>query len=150
MNRQTITMMLLGALLLAGCEQRDETAQATVPERQFTTAQLARGKALFQQNCVECHGAAAQGAFGWQLRQADGKFLPPPLNGSGHAWHHPRAVLFEVIENGTQPNGNMPAWRDKLTPPQIGDIVAWLQSLWPEQAYAAWWQIDQRAQRASD
>jgi len=81
-------------------------------------------------------------------RGPDGRFPPPPLNGTGHAWHHPKAVLHDVIKNGSPPGqGNMPAWRDRLTDEQIDDIIAWFQSQWPNQVYNAWYQMDQRSRQ---
>jgi len=99
-----------------------------------------KGLKLYQQTCAACHGAQGEGATGWQLRDKDGKFLPPPLNGSGHTWHHPMAVLLDIINNGTQRlGGNMPAWKEKLTHEQILDILFWITSQWDREIYQAWY-----------
>ena len=69
---------------------------------------------------------------------------PPPLNGTAHAWHHPRKALIYTIKNGTQAiGGNMPAWKDKLTDDEIESIILWFQSKWPDELYQAWAQRDQ-------
>ncbi len=39
----------------------------------------------------------------------------------------------------------MPAWKDKLSDPQIGDIMLWFQSLWRDDVYQAWYRMDQDA-----
>ena len=63
----------------------------------------------------------------------------PPLNGTGHAWHHPQKVLIDVIKNGTaRLGGNMPPWKDRLSDQEIEDIIAWFKAQWPDELYAAW------------
>lgn len=123
-------------------------AMADSVPRDFDFLQMKRGGRLFMQHCAGCHGRQAEGAAGWQQRDAAGRFPPPPLNGSGHAWHHPSKVLMDVIKNGTQRiGGNMPPWRDKLTDEQIRDILAWLQAKWPDEIYAAWYRNNQQAKK---
>lgn len=98
---RVILLLLFPILLLSACRSQTDatgnTAAMAVPPRQKAQAQLARGLALFQQNCAVCHGAAAQGAFNWHTPGPDGKYLPPPLNGTGHDWHHPKAALQQTI-----------------------------------------------------
>ena len=100
---------------------------------------------MFQQYCAVCHGKQAEGAPHWQKAGPDGKYPPPPLNGTAHTWHHPTKVLVDVIKNGTQRiGGNMPPWKDKLTDEQIRDIIAWFQAKWSDDIYAAWYRNNQR------
>ena len=90
--------------------------------------------------------AVALNADGSRKMDANGKFPPPPLNGSAHAWHHPQSVLVDTIRNGTAKlGGNMPAWKDKLSNEQINDIIAWFQSKWSDEIYSAWYEMDQRS-----
>lgn len=106
---------------------------------------LARGKQVFRQNCASCHGERAQGAPNWQKPGPDGKYPAPPLDGSAHAWHHPRAGLVQVIEQGTQMiGGNMPAWQGKLSDADIDAVILYFQSLWADEIYTAWRDIDAR------
>ena len=78
-------------------------------------------------------------------RKPDGKYPPPPLNGSGHAWHHSRAMLHEMIRTGSRPGeGDMPAWQGKLTGDEIDAVISWFQSLWPDQVYAEWYEMQER------
>ncbi|HEY0720308.1 MAG TPA: cytochrome c [Gammaproteobacteria bacterium] len=144
-----VTLLALALWSLTGCE---ESAQPAGPStlkvaRSYDSAQVARGKALFALHCARCHGESAQGDVAWRRRNADGTFPPPPLDGSGHAWHHPRHWLREMIRNGSAPQGNMPAWAGQLNERQIDDIIAWFQSLWPDEVYSAWWEMEQRSQR---
>ncbi|MDH5446207.1 MAG: cytochrome c [Gammaproteobacteria bacterium] len=124
-------------------------AKEAVP-RDFDFLQMKRGGALFQKHCAVCHGKNAEGAPNWQKRDKDGKFPAPALNGSAHAWHHPTKVLIDVIQNGTQRiGGNMPPWKDKLTESQIRDIIAWFQSKWSDEIYAAWHRMEKEAKSNS-
>lgn len=153
MVRILMLVSLFSVLVLSGCNSESSATTAavpgSVPPRLNDPQQLARGKVLFQENCAVCHGADAQGAFNWRTPGSDGKYLPPPLNGTGHAWHHPRAALQQTIRNGTIAlGGSMPPWRDKLSEQDINDLISWFQSQWSEEVYQAWWEIDQRARQA--
>lgn len=136
-----VAVMLL--FVLAGCERGPATAgRVTDPQV------LAQGERIFQANCASCHGTQAQGAPNWEQPGADGKYPPPPLDGSAHAWHHPRNALRQVIKHGTvRIGGNMPAWGEKLSEAEIDAVIAWLQSRWPDEIYAAWAEMDARATR---
>ncbi len=131
------------AFVLAGCERGPATSgRVTDPQV------IAQGQRLFQANCAVCHGVQAQGAPNWERPGADGKYPPPPLDGSAHAWHHPRSALRQVIKQGTvHIGGGMPAWGDKLSDAEIDAVIAWFQSTWPDEIYAAWTEIDARANR---
>ncbi|MEW5944262.1 MAG: cytochrome c [Pseudomonadota bacterium] len=147
-------LILLLPVLLAGCGK--ETTQPAgfgglsntriEVVRHQDPEQIGRGKAVFRQHCAECHGANGEATPNWRIPGADGRYPPPPLDGSAHAWHHPMAVLRDVIKHGS-PNGqgNMPAWEGKLSDREIDDVIAWFQSLWDDQTYAAWHRLDQNA-----
>ncbi|HEY5602599.1 MAG TPA: cytochrome c [Gammaproteobacteria bacterium] len=130
--------------LVAGCDQKPKLSSSStglMPPRIYDAQQLALGKQLFGEHCAGCHGDNAQGAAHWQQPNSDGTYPPPPLDGSGHAWHHSTGTLFEVISNGSQPGrGNMPAWKDRLNEEQIIAVIVWFQSLWPDPVYAAWYE----------
>lgn len=151
-------VILLAAAMLAGCsDPADSAGEASragstepriVATRWYSDAQVRAGSQIFQNNCAVCHGVQAQGAINWQYRGPDGKFPPPPLNGTAHAWHHPLAQLFQMVKEGTQPAGNMPAWGGTLTDEEILATIAWFQSQWPDEVYQAWFEMEMRA-RAS-
>jgi mono/diheme cytochrome c family protein len=149
-------MMVIGtAALLGGCGQQgdspvEQTQTQTMTQsaavREVDFAQVVRGGRLYQQNCAECHGVNGEGAPNWRQRDPDGMFPAPPLNGSGHAWHHPKRMLQYVIANGSPGGqGRMPAWKGKLTEAEIDDIIAWFMSKWPDEVYQSWYLTDQRA-----
>ena len=139
---------VLLAIGIIACDQQPKVLSSSsglMPQRSYDEEQLALGKQVFADNCTVCHGENAQGAKDWHQRNPDGSFPPPPLNGTGHAWHHSLDVLYDVIANGSQPGqGNMPAWKDKLSQEQIEATVMWFQSLWPDQVYATWYEMQQR------
>lgn len=115
------------------------------PERVMDTQVISLGQQVFKASCAECHGANAEGAQNWRKRDADGHYPAPPLNGSGHAWHHSLEVLRALIENGSlKGKGKMPAWKGKLSDQEIEATMAWFQSLWPQPVYDAWYEMQQR------
>jgi mono/diheme cytochrome c family protein len=116
-------------------------SQAAV-ERWYSPQHAAVGAELFARHCAACHGANAEGAAGWQHPGADGHMPAPPLNGSAHAWHHPLGDLVRTILQG---QGNMPGWRGVLSVAEILAVVAWFQSLWSDEIYAAWQRMDAAA-----
>jgi mono/diheme cytochrome c family protein len=148
---------LLVALLLVGCDESpvsNNTGAATLASAPAATPRaadpvlVARGSRVYQKHCAQCHGGMAQGAPGWQRPGPDGKYPAPPLDGSAHAWHHPRAALKMTIREGTaRLGGNMPAWKDKLSDRDIDAVIAWMQSLWPEEIYRAWLAMDEKSRR---
>ena len=158
MNRsRQFWILLLAGTVLAGCTDpapppkaepsNAAPAAATPPAvavaRQQDFATITRGAKLFQENCASCHGDKGQGHPTWQQPGADGKYFAPPLNGTGHAWHHPAAALKQTIKQGTLARGgSMPAWGEKLSDAEIDAIIAWFQSQWPDEIYAAWQRMD--------
>jgi mono/diheme cytochrome c family protein len=151
-KRSVLAVLVFGTMLgLVACSQSPPPTAATAPAAgRADPALVARGGELFRQHCAACHGEKAQGAFNWQKAGPDGKYPPPPLNGTAHAWHHPMAALKRTIRDGTQRlGGNMPGWRDKLSDADIEAIIFWFQSFWHDELYQAWQHMDQAAQRGS-
>ena len=118
-------------------------AQPAPGERWYSQQQLRSGQAVFARHCAVCHGAQAQGTVpDWRQRLDDGSFPPPPLNGSAHAWHHPRSVLLQVInDGGVALGGKMPGFADILSDAEKLAAIAYFQSFWSEEIYANWLQM---------
>lgn len=134
--KKRISIMLC-ALLLAGCGEPPQTAGEG--QRQYDRNALARGERVYQANCAQCHGSNGEAKPDWRVRGADGKFPPPPLDDSAHAWHHPRAWLKQMVAQGSPAGqGNMPAWAGKLSEQEIDDVVTWVTSLWSDEIYQLW------------
>lgn len=108
--------------------------------RWYTASQVAVGRGVFADNCAVCHGVEAQGTVAdWRARLADGKFPPPPLNGSAHAWHHPLSVLLQQIDNGgLDLGGSMPPFADVLDDDAKLAAIAYFQSFWSDEIYMQW------------
>lgn len=156
MSRKPYLAFILLPLVLASCnETPPESISATTPMpnnsptsrlnsdtgRWYSTEQVAQGKVLFAENCASCHGANAEATPDWKTPDANGDYPPPPLNGSAHAWHHPLAVLDQVIREGTAAmGGNMPAWGDKFTQADRLSVIASFQDYWSDEIYDIWMQ----------
>lgn len=142
---------LVIGLGLAGCDGTPSAGQAeageAVVERKLDPVQVARGKAVYEKYCLECHGNGGKGLPGdWRVRDADGHFPPPPLDDSAHAWHHPTAALLQVIREGSpQGQGKMPAWQDRLAEQDMQDVVAYIKSLWSDEVYQLWSKMEQQS-----
>ena len=108
--------------------------------RWYSSEQVASGSQIFETNCSECHGANAEGRYAnWKQKLPDGSFSPPPLDGSAHAWHHPRSVLLEVIENGGLAlGGKMPAFGAVLNGEEKLAAIAYFQNFWDDETYRQW------------
>jgi len=144
-----MTIVLIGACDRQagnGDKKSVETLAGSNVTRQSDPRQVALGAEVYQKHCASCHGDHGQGAPDWRRKGADGLYPPPPLNGSGHEWHHSTAALREIIKNGSPPGqGKMPAWKDKLSDAEVDAVIAWFQSQWPDQVYAAWFDMEQRS-----
>ncbi|AHE97537.1 cytochrome C [Thioalkalivibrio paradoxus ARh 1] len=98
---------------------------------------------MYARYCASCHGGQAEGAEEWRRRLPDGRWRPPPLNGTGHTWHHPLWQLRQQIRHGSDAeHGDMPPFADVLTDAEIDVVIAWFQSHWPDRIYAAWLDYD--------
>jgi high-affinity iron transporter len=86
-----------------------------------------RGGALFQANCVACHGTAADGKGA-----AAAAFTPPPRNFLDPAakWTKGRAPeqIFATLSNGVEGTG-MAGFSAALTVDQRWDLVHYISSL---------------------
>ncbi|WP_292967380.1 cytochrome c [Nitrosomonas sp.] len=144
---------LVSLLLTAACSEQTGplTAGSTLDQilgrnsaeqivRNFDPEQMARGQALFRKNCAVCHGRNAEGTPDWRKPLENGRYPPPPLNGTAHAWHHSTEELKNFILNGGPPGeGRMPGWAGILKDQEIDDILVWIKSLWPDEVYQGWY-----------
>lgn len=143
-------------LLLAACSDPPATVKtgsapapavpAAIAPHGLDAKLVARGGEIYKANCAACHGANAEGAPNWSKKGADGKYPPPPLDASGHGWHHSSAWLADMIRRGTVGRGGaMPGWEGRLGDDDIAAVIAWMQSRWPEEIYKSWALMDERS-----
>ena len=138
-----VTCLSMG--LLASCTDETKESASTKSVSEFVARNVdaraySEGNKLYQKNCASCHGQQGEGAKNWRSPDAQGKNQPPPLNGTGHAWHHSPKALTLVINNGTAKiGGNMPAWKDKLSNREIQLILTWITSQWSDEIYTTWY-----------
>jgi mono/diheme cytochrome c family protein len=149
----TKILLLVSALLIVACSDQPATPSTNALDRilgkslaqeqvtrNFDPAQIARGQVIFQENCAACHGQNAEGTSDWRKPLENGRYPPPPLNGTAHAWHHSTEELKQFILNGGPPGeGRMPGWAGKLTNQEIDDVLVWIKSLWPDEVYEGWY-----------
>jgi len=127
------TLAVVAAALLSACGAQTDTG------RWYNSAQVEAGARVFADNCAVCHGARAEATAEWRTPLDNGKYPPPPLDGSAHAWHHPLAQLQRTVARGGVPLGGwMPGFAGKLDEDQQLAAIAWFQSLWSDEIYAAW------------
>ena len=97
-----------------------------------------QGMELYTSNCASCHMGNLAGNPDWKSGvDDDGQRLPPPLNGTGHTWHHSPEQLFQVIRYGFKkfdPNykGKM-LGNDDLSEDDVWSILEYIKSVWPKE-----------------
>jgi mono/diheme cytochrome c family protein len=124
------------ALLVAGSPSLSVAGdQPTKPDLN-DPALIARGKAVYADNCASCHGPNLEGQPDWRKRLPNGRLAAPPHDANGHTWHHTDKQLFDMIKNGTAGmmpgyETDMPAYKDKLSDADIWAVLWFIESTWP-------------------
>jgi mono/diheme cytochrome c family protein len=124
-------------LALAGCDRsRPPVYQLRPDDVGVTTV----GQKVYATHCAACHGARLEGQPNWRLRDAGGRLPAPPHDATGHTWHHPDAVLFNITKYGVARAANlkdydsaMPAYEGVLTDAEITAVLSWIKSQWPRE-----------------
>ena len=105
--------------------------------------QVALGTVVYRDHCASCHGANLEGQPDWKSRKPDGRLPAPPHDETGHTWHHPDDMLFQITKLGLKPpmapagyQSDMPAFGAVLTDEQIWAVLAYIKSKWPEKIQA--------------
>lgn len=96
-----------------------------------------RGRFLYFEYCANCHGANLEGQPEWMMRKPDGRLPAPPHDASGHTWHHSDDQLFRIVKDGLAAivpgyDSDMPSYEGVLTDTEIGAILDYIKSTWPE------------------
>ncbi|MGD9892234.1 MAG: CopD family protein [Dehalococcoidia bacterium] len=100
----------------------ESTGRPQVEENR-PAAPLARGRELYEQNCIQCHGAGGRG---------DGPLAaglrPPPLDLTVHVPLHSDQELENWIANGV-PRTAMPAFGSQFSPEEIQAVINYIREL---------------------
>lgn len=147
MSKKKFTFWVGGAIMIAAAAILYSTMRPSGPSFIDPADQtlVMQGKMIYTNNCAACHGASMQGQPNWRERMPSGKLPAPPHDKTGHTWHHPDAMLVDMVKNGlvagkTAPSGyvsDMPAYRDSLSDQEIIAVLAYIKSSWPPKVLKA-------------
>jgi mono/diheme cytochrome c family protein len=153
--RNRIGVWLLAAALafLAGSIIVEQLRNVPPLAHPGNTAQVARGKPVYDRLCGSCHGMRLEGQPNWQEKLPSGRMPAPPHDASGHTWHHPDSVLFGITKHGLVPGkyappkyeSDMPGFGGVLSDDEIWAVLAYIKSSWPADIRKA--QLDMTRER---
>ena len=150
MSASRSPVLCASLVLLAACSRPGDSGVRLATD---AAAVLATGQQLYAAHCAACHGAQLQGQPDWRERDASGRLPAPPHDASGHTWHHPDQVLFDITKQGVAKaaglkdyDSAMPAFAGVLTDAQIVAVLSWIKSTWPPRIRDLQRQVDE-AQR---
>ncbi len=121
-----LTLLISTVLIFAlACNQPatetiTQNGPVASPSAAASTDQFASTRLIFNKSCAGCHNEDGSGG----LKEVDGKKLKVPNLSEGHALHHPDDDFIKQITKG---GDGMPAFKDKLTPEQINDLVRFVR-----------------------
>jgi len=120
-------LMVVGGVLAFGVDTHTTAIDPSAgnPIRPIADS-IERGRMLFQDNCMRCHGADGRGDG---PDSAD--LNPAPSDFRLHVPAHDDPQLFDYISNGF-PGSAMPAWRDQLSDEDIWNLVNFLRAEFSE------------------
>ena len=119
------------------------SATTAVADHELENRDIPAGRILYAENCAACHGANLEGQPDWRAQGEDGVLPAPPHDASGHTWHHDNAMLFTYTKLGGNAalaamgvadfNSGMPGLEGVISDDDIWNILAYIQSTWPQQ-----------------
>ncbi len=80
------------------------------------------------------------GAADWKGVDKDGHRKAPPLNGTGHTWHHSDEILHKIIKLGfakliNNYEGKMYGFGEKINDEGIDNVLSYIKSYWADDIY---------------
>ncbi len=115
-----ISLALIGTaiLLFADAVNASNNRFANVP---IDAVKASSGKGVYEENCAVCHGPT-----GYGNGPAAAALKTRPFDLTVHALQHDDTYFIAVISGG---RGEMPAFKDRLTIPQIVDVIMYMRLL---------------------
>jgi mono/diheme cytochrome c family protein len=138
-------MKIIFLLFLSVMIVQNSIAHNHYPITTDSKIMIAKGKLAYENNCISCHQVNLSGAENWKELDEDGHRKAPPLNGTGHTWHHDDKTLHSIIKYGlaklvSNYQGKMAGFGDVLNDDEIDNVLAYIKSYWPKEKYQ--YQID--------
>ena len=132
--------LLLYSFIILNLLINSSLSHSHYPITKDSALQVAKGKILYDQNCASCHMSNLSGAKNWKGYDEDGHRLSPPLNGTGHTWHHSDDQLHSIIKYGFAKlienyEGKMLGFGHKLKDSEIDSVISYMKSYWPDEYY---------------
>ena len=114
-------------ILLAGCNPEEKNKNSG--------SMVLLGEKIYNKNCLSCHGPKGQGlAKDWKVKDENGNYPAPPLNGTAHTWHHsPEQLLYTINKGGVEMGGQMHAFEERLTEEEKKALIDYMYSLWSKE-----------------
>ena len=134
MDKNSFTLFVSRPILLipliifmTGCNLKEDNKSSD--------SMVLLGETIYNKNCLGCHGPNGQGlAEDWKVKDANGNYPPPPLNGTAHTWHHsPEQLLYTINKGGVEMGGQMPAFENLLSKKEKQALIDYIYSLWPKE-----------------
>jgi mono/diheme cytochrome c family protein len=119
------------ALIVTSCTETATPTNTSTPRAGTTPAapspaasvdEFANAKANYAKNCEGCHGPNGDGG----LVKVDNKQIKVPALHAEHAIKHTDAEIVDFITNGHEA---MPAFKDKLRPEEITELVRFVRKV---------------------
>ena len=114
------------ALIAVACTETVTTTNTNTshtvasPAPSASVDELAAARANFTKNCEPCHGPNGEGG----LVKVEKKQIKVPSLKAEHAKKHTDEQITKMITNGEE---EMPAFKDKLQPQEISDLVKFVR-----------------------
>jgi mono/diheme cytochrome c family protein len=121
MKSMKVVLSLAAVCLFASAAALSNVSAAAETKRGKGQSQLDQGRAVYSSNCGRCHGADGAG----RTRMAE---IVEPPDMTDAAWQRQRSTsrMIASVANG---RGHMPAFKKKLSRPEIAAAVAYVRTL---------------------
>jgi len=119
------------ALVVIACTETATPTNTSTPRTAGSPAaaspsasvdEFATARVNYSKNCEGCHGPEGQGG----LVKIDNKQIKVPSLHAEHAIKHTDAEITDFITNGHE---EMPAFKDKLTPAEVTELVRFVRKV---------------------